>query len=454
MKLISGKQLKGKIEKVLFILSFVVIFYLIFILNKLYPLLGEDWDYSFICSPFNDFPERVSSLKDILVSQHTHYLFWGGRSVTHAIAQFLLMIGERWHDILNSIAFVLSIYMIYRMINKDLKLNLYLFWLVASSVWLCTPDIISTTLWLTYSANYLWSILIIIIFIYPYYIYYIREEAHDSFGKMIIIFLAGIIAGWTNENMSIALIFFLEFMLILLRYQKIEIPKWMYFGIIGVVIGCVLLLVAPGNYVRLGTSSLTDSLSISIVKERLYNIIKTSVYYLLPLLLTYIAVFIYFVNKIGLRENRKTLLISLLFFLSALVSIFAMVASPEFPIRVLSGTTFFLLIAIGILYAYINQENKMFKWLNPLLIIVLLFIAVPDYVGKYQYTKYLNQFWKEREIFVEEQKRKGILNIEITGDIEPNDKFIVYDLEYTPEKWINKVYARYYGLNTIIKVKK
>lgn len=444
--------LKEKSDKILFVLSLIVIFSFILILNRLYPLLGEDWDYSFICTPTNDSGDRVSGLKDIFLSQYNHYLFWGGRSVTHAIAQFLLMIGERWHDILNSMVFLLSVCLVYRMVNQGYRLNVWMFWIIALCVWLFVPDIISTTLWLTYSANYLWGTAILIAFIYPYYSYYMTGKSSDSFFQIPLLFLGGIVAGWTNENMSLALIFFLISLLFLLRYHKEKIPVWMFFGLAGAIIGCVLLLAAPGNYVRLGSSSLTDSLSMSILTERFYNIAKVSIYYLWALMSTYAVALVFLIRKKDSEESHKVLFISLLFFVSAVVSIVVMLASPEFPIRVLSGTTFFLIIAVGIPYVHITQSKEQIKWLNPLLVLILLFMAVPDYIGKYHYTQYLNQFWKEREIYVEEQIEKGILDVEVTGNIKSNDKFIVYDLEYTPDKWINKVYARYYGLNTIRKI--
>ena len=47
---------------------------LLLLLNCLTPMVGDDYQYSFI---FNR-PERLESLADVFYSQYIHYFEWGG----------------------------------------------------------------------------------------------------------------------------------------------------------------------------------------------------------------------------------------------------------------------------------------------------------------------------------------------------------------------------------------
>ena len=77
------------------------IYLFLYILNWLTPLgFGDDYLYSFVWQgnamnvPLPANAVRVSSFSDLLASQWSHYLTWGGRSVAHTIAQFFLWKGK------------------------------------------------------------------------------------------------------------------------------------------------------------------------------------------------------------------------------------------------------------------------------------------------------------------------------------------------------------------------
>ncbi len=68
---IYNKLSSNKVLLVILIITFVFIY----MFNRIYPLMIDDWMYTFIFG--QNPPVRVSSFNDILVSQYNHYMQWG-----------------------------------------------------------------------------------------------------------------------------------------------------------------------------------------------------------------------------------------------------------------------------------------------------------------------------------------------------------------------------------------
>ena len=76
----------SRAEKMKAALLMIGIFVLMLVLNAHTPLMMDDYDYSFSWST----GDRLSGIADIVRSQAVHYTIWGGRSVTHFLAQLFL----------------------------------------------------------------------------------------------------------------------------------------------------------------------------------------------------------------------------------------------------------------------------------------------------------------------------------------------------------------------------
>lgn len=57
--------------------------------------------------------ERVQSFHDIIISQWSHYLTWGGRTFSMIWIQFFAWVGEFWFDIANTGVFILLMVSLY-----------------------------------------------------------------------------------------------------------------------------------------------------------------------------------------------------------------------------------------------------------------------------------------------------------------------------------------------------
>ena len=262
-------------SKIAIAIIFTAIFSLIGYFNYLYPLWQDDGVYLYIW----DEDQPIRNIYDILVSQYKHYIEWGGRVVVHTIAQLLLLVGKPIASFLNTVAFVLLIYMMYKIANIGQKSNWVLLLLIFLAIWLFQGHLPNTVFWITGSANYLWGTLIILLFIHKYvkyFLFYYKKVGINNEKRLInmltaiLFFFFGILAGWTNENMAVALVPCLILIMAYLKYTYSgKLPLWMYAGLMGAAIGTLLLILAPGNFVRLGLRS--DILPVSIRLEEAWS---------------------------------------------------------------------------------------------------------------------------------------------------------------------------------------
>ena len=81
----------ARVRMVLFFALLVLIGGVMFLLNMHTPLMMDDYDYSFSWST----GARLAGIGDILASQAAHYRLWGGRSVTHFLAQLSVLLNRQ-----------------------------------------------------------------------------------------------------------------------------------------------------------------------------------------------------------------------------------------------------------------------------------------------------------------------------------------------------------------------
>ncbi|MDR2955763.1 MAG: DUF6056 family protein [Prevotella sp.] len=453
----------SKYQPVLILAVLLVVFSVTFFLNRLYPVFADDWVYSFVfeTSFFDHSDKRIEGITDILVSQYNHYMLWGGRSVAHTIAQFLLSINPFLCDLLNSLVYLGFVYLIYLFAVKGRGLNIGALILVAVLIWVFVPAFTPDVLWITGSANYLWCTSILLLFAYPYFSFFIiGKESRDSIPRIVLFFVAGIVAGWTNENTVPPMILSLAIVCIYF-YRNKKLSKWMVSGFIGICIGYIIMVAAPGNYARMDMEiiSLEQNIEPSLFSTLLHRLGKMlSGYYLkymLPLVVAYVGLYILYIKcsakTEGLRKNK--IYTSLLFFMAGHIAFFIMLATPTFPLRAMFGIVVYMIIAISIIYSEIDLQTPLLKRLNLLFIIGLIALYGLEFYRKYPSIKLISETFKAREAILEEQKAKGINDIIFDTQIGVHEKYGFEDLSDYPDQWMNKEYAKYHGVRSV-KIKK
>ena len=446
------------VENKLFIGIIVLLFVGIYFMNRYYPIYIDDWSYFFM---LGEDGRRVGSISDIFISQYNHYFEWGGRSVVHFVAQYLLYIGKGWSDMLNSVAYILFVITLYLIAKgQQTRDNIFLFVLINVFLWFFIPSLGENIFWKTGSANYLWGGLLVFSFLYPYCRYYYGKTSKNNTTTLISMFFFGLLAGWTNENIFIASLFFVVGISVLYRYQKKLIPRWAISGLIGLVIGGVVMLSAPGNFARnevaIAEMGASEESPILFYFYRLTSIAKNFVEFAFWPSIIYLISFLVYLWK-GREENKKSiLLLSLLFFATSIVATIVMAAAPIFPHRVWFGIISFMLVATMILYVNLDFSFRLLAVIRTISFLFLLACFMCSYVLGISRLREFNYEVMQREQYIEKEKMKGVDNIVIYGKIEydysPFVRPYISDLPLDSANWMGSAYGRYMGVKTVTVV--
>lgn len=392
-------KIGGRRRPLLWGVTFLFFFLAILLLNILTPLISDDFAYMFVYGT----DRLVSSVGDIYESQVNHYYQWGGRSVVHSIAQLLLLLPSCVADILNTLVYMVYVYLIYLHIKGRGESSLSLFVLVNLAVWFLQPVLGDTVFWLTGSANYLWGTFFILLLLLPFRLY--EGKAIGLTGQILTsagMLLLGIIAGWTNENTAGAMLLIIVLYFIYYRSHKWQVPLWLIAGLAGALAGFVVMIAAPGNYVRAGGSS-PDLFTLGY---RLFNSTHTLLFYCSPLVLISLLMYVIYYHFPN-GDRKQNLKLSLVYGIAAIAAVYAMVLSPTFPRRALFGVVTFLITGAGILFYNLDFGQKALRHIRVVVIGFGLFCFVFAYYFAFKEINTFRHMSQEREIVIKQAKEEG-----------------------------------------------
>lgn len=216
------------------------------VLNYLTPKCWDDHYYPYMfVGDFFDINRPIESFKDILISQYNHYFgFINGRFFVHIIVQlFAGILGKPIFNICNAIAFALFVYLMTRL---TCKVNIINILFVCAIIFLLYPEFDDTMLWMSGSINYLWTSIVICLFIMLFES--LRTEELQT--KHFLWLIPSVIAGWTNEGITFPLAISLVIYAII-NYKTISHQAVLPL-IIGFVIGALFCAFAPSTIGRAG----------------------------------------------------------------------------------------------------------------------------------------------------------------------------------------------------------
>lgn len=271
-----------------------------------------------------------------------------------------------------------------------------------------------------------------------------------------IMFFFGIISGWTNENMAVALVFMLIGFLVYYKKQIGKIPTWAIAGLIGATIGAIFMIAAPGNYVRMEnvvSNNYTGQPTIYVLFSRILGAVAAYYYYvLIPTFIFFILLWLYL--AFGNKQSKKNavLFLAFLFFSGAIVATSAMSASPIFPGRAAFGIISLILVACGILYSNLDFSNKLLNRLSFTSVIFALLLFTADYYRGYKALDMVQRHMQNRVEIIESGKKNGQTDFVFEDRMTPPDSRFTHFFELTPDStdWHNGIYSAYYGIHSII----
>lgn len=224
----------------------ILIFAVMLALNHLMPLHRDDFDYSMIWKT----GEHIESLPDVVQSTWRHYFLHGGRAFTVFCLNLFLWLGKIPFDVANAAMFTLLVLLIYFHARREFKIGNEFGILAATGLlaWLSFPHFGEVAIWKSGSTVYLWSAVPAAIFLLPYNFYLAKNFSAGKFFAPVM-FLLGIVAGCSVENLGVT-ITLLTAAISFHCAKKNIFQRWQAAGFFGSLIGLIILLVAPGNFVR------------------------------------------------------------------------------------------------------------------------------------------------------------------------------------------------------------
>lgn len=367
----NRKQVLGAICGVLFLALTLLIIYLA---NRAVPIMMDDNWYS--TRLFDG--EPIRGLRDVVDAQVWHFFNWGGRSIAHGMLQLVLMRGAFWADIINMIFNVLLTALICRMTKVH---GCVPFAMVLGLLYGLNANWKESMCWQSGAANYLYMTTFILFFLWCYV--RVLEGKEKPFpGAAVWMFPLGLIAGWSNENMGPAVWVLSLGIIIYCWVKKRALHLWMIMGNITCLIGSVMVIAAPGNFVRARENADEKGVLWQFFL-RCYSESKAAFEYLFPTLFVLAVALAVGVGILGIKLSKATAV----YLLGAVLSWGAMILSPHYPDRATFGTMVFMICAlVSVAGEIIRKRTELKAWTYILGSVVWLH-------GMFFLTEYICTIW-------------------------------------------------------------
>ena len=227
------------------VLFSVIVFALYSVINWLTPLWCDDLDYG----------ADGHTFADIFHREFHDYLYANGRIFSHTLVQlFVGMFGKALFNLVNPIMTLLMIMLLVfasgiNLNTKEDRWSMFFFLSISFFlVWFVLPDQYITMFMVAGSSNYIWAAVLNLLFISAFMRFLVKDKELKNWawvGMCILSFFAG---AWM-EMYSVALTPALFFCLILKRNYRNK-KALVSFGLYS--IGAIVVIFAPGNFVRQG----------------------------------------------------------------------------------------------------------------------------------------------------------------------------------------------------------
>lgn len=446
-----------------FYLAFFVGYF--FLRNVFMPLCYDDYCYSFVWDGEHggnlDAMEggerqRVQSFGDIIQSQFSHYMTWGGRVFGHSLAQFFLWTGKFSFDVANTIVLIIFVLTVLKLAKINFRDGKFAVIWIFTNLFFFGAAFGGTVIWMTWltgACNYFWMTVFQLIFFLPY-VKALRAEKISL--NPLLVALGGLIAGWAMEAGSLATVFLTAIFVLIARKKKI-LQTWMLAGLFGVIIGCVLDISAPGNFAQLKfIQSVNPDFYTFSAKLFAYHIFHAFLQIIIMDLFALMPMIIYFCRRGFYKLNTNEILMTAFAAAGFLVPC-AMLFSPKFELRVTVISMIFVLVASTMALA----EMKKFEFTSKkicagLMIILLLYFASSIYENflvereTSRQLKIISEHKQDDLIVLPEYKLSSILRKIHREDRVPLHSFggLMKDENYC----MNVMAAKYYGVKKISAV--
>lgn len=215
---------------------------LFYVVNCLTPYFSDDWHYCMMIGPNGEENRWIENMHDVIVSNYYHYFQVNGRFIPHFfLMTFDALLGKGLFNVFNALLFGTYLHLLTLNFVKERK-NALIGLAISASLTLCFMcGFTNEFLWMSGVFNYEFVAVLVLLFNYL-----LNIEIHSKVW-IPLLFLYGVISGWTNEAVVIGLS--VVYLCMYMRHLKdLTWSQWALLS--GFAIGVALCVFSPGSIHR------------------------------------------------------------------------------------------------------------------------------------------------------------------------------------------------------------
>ena len=429
------------------ILTNLLLFLFYFSISSFTPYQADD--FIFKINPL-DSTLSLENFSSAIKSVWYWYNYWTGRAFGIFLVTSFLIPDKIFFDFANSIIQILLVNIIFyysrghiAKSKSDSTILLLINFLLVVGLY----GYVNSVFIVTFSINTTWTHTYTLL----YYLLFLKYwDDKRNYLKNFFFFIFGILSGWGLEQVFIAQLFlFLLIYFLKVKNKLSNLPTYTLSSFLGIMVGGMSLMLAPGNYSRAKFSGYEFSFDFG----RIFNFLRfeldwfyydIKLFWIISVILSIIYYFVY-------KEKFKINDISIIVLITGFISSFSLVLSPSYH----KGVNIFLYYCLLIFFISIfNYKSILRKNL-------LKFVFYFQIISLFIFNGYLlvNQikifnYAKAIETEIIEKKQNGEENIVVKQINLKTNRFINYLAMFDVTSDLrNEGIARYYNVKTIRAIK-
>ena len=398
---------------------------LFYVVNCLTPYFSDDWHYCMMIGENGEEDRWIENISDVLVSNYYHYFQVNGRFIPHFfLMTFDALLGKPCFNVFNALLFGLYLHLLTLNFVKERK-NAIMGLAISVSLtlgFMCGFK--NEFLWMSGVFNYEFVAVLVLFFNYLLNIE-IRSKCWIP-----LLFLYGIICGWTNEAVVIGLC--CVYMYVYIReWKNLKWSQWVLF--LGFGLGLALCVFSPGSIHRALGSGSSEKFSLT---SSIWTYVQ-SLFYMYNLRIFFIMLILCAIVK---KMEWKWLI-------GVVIAILFVAFTGHQSGHSRFGIELFSLIIVMSVFPYDKMPHSEGAIVLSAAIVYLL-ACLPYCVWNYQEFKNV-----EKQI---KQTQSGIISTNEVHPVSYAERMVLYwiypensDYAFVYNDWYTSMLPRYYGREKI-----
>lgn len=451
-------------ERELCITAVCIFLFMLLMESLAFRFMGDDYIYSFMWEghsmyvPLSENARRIDSLSDILASGYSYYMTWGGRVIAQMLAMFFLWIGRPWFNLAMAAGIILLLFSIQWIAHEGritFALRPFDILITFLCFWSFNINFPGTIVWIDGACNYFFPLLAVILFLLPYIHRYFIEEESGKPGYFIpLMFILGVLAGDSNEN-TICWIGLSGLVYLVYYGKQKKLEFWMVTGMAGLAMGYGLLMLSPGNVIRMKESGETFQF-LFLDEDHLRSL---GFCFLVQSFLWMYLWKAYRRRKyLQVKKYGRHICLASWFAVMSILFNLIMLFSPESPFRAAFPSLIFLISAVMLIHRVTQLSETYIVKAKACRILSLLWVLYFCFTFSTSVVQYYNQRLYMGHIIRQAESLSGKnLVLKVTGEPDVLKKWVLLTgmhafnspVEKDVNHWRNVAFARYYDIKGI-----